>query len=93
MSKRREYEEQVRAKLAKLEAEVDAIKKDIEAAESELTSEHHSKLEKVSELSDRVGDKLEELAEAGEDSWEHLQEGIEHYYQALGNEVKSFNKL
>ena len=51
------------------------------------------KLEKVSELSDRVGDKLEELAEAGEDSWEHLQEGIEHYYQALGNEVKSFNKL
>ena len=93
MSKRREYEEMVRAKLAKLEAEVDALKKEIEATESELTAEHHSKLEKVGELSGQVRAKLQELAEAGEDSWEHLQEGIEHYYQALGKEVNSFNKL
>lgn len=93
MSKRREYEELARAKLAKLEAEVNNLKKEIEATESELTAEHHNKLEKVSELSHQAWGKLEELAEASEDSWEHLQEGIEDYYQALGNEVKSFNKL
>lgn len=93
MSRRREYEEQVRARLLELEAEVDDLKQKIQQAEAELAPQHHSKLEDIRALQKKFVAQLEELAEASDESWEHLKDGLEHYWSALGKELKSFEKL
>jgi chromosome segregation ATPase len=91
MSKRREYEDQVRAKLEELEREIDLLKAKVKVAEAELAPEHHDKIDKLHELKEEAREKLHELIEAADDAWEDLQDGVEHYWSALGNEVKAFD--
>lgn len=93
MSGRREYEDRVRVRLAELEAEVDSLKQKIKQAESELAPAHHSRLEDIQALKHKVAAKLDELAEASDESWEHLKDGVEHYWAAIGQELKAFEKL
>jgi len=93
MSSRKDYEAKVRAKMAELEAEVERLQLHIKQTEEELLPEHHEKMDEIKELASKARGKLAELAEASDDSWEHLQEGLEHYWKSLGNELKAFEKI
>ncbi len=79
--------------MAELEAEVERLQLHIKQTEEELLPEHHEKMDEIKELASKARGKLAELAEASEDSWEHLQEGLEHYWKSLGNELKAFEKI
>jgi len=91
MSKKRDYEDQVRAKLEELEREIDLLKAKVKVAEAELAPEHQEKVEKLHNMKEEAKEKFQELVEASDDAWEHLQEGVEHYWTALGNEMKAFD--
>ena len=91
MSSKREYEDQVRAKLEELEREIDLLKAKVKVAEAELAPEHHEKVNKLHDLKEEAKEKLHELVEASDDAWEHLQDGVEHYWTAIGNEMKAFD--
>ena len=93
MSRRREYEDQVRAKLEELEREIDLLRAKVKVAESELAPEHHDRVDKLHKLKEEAKEKLHELAEASDEAWEDFQEGVEHYWTALGNEVKAFENF
>lgn len=93
MSRRREYEEKVKAKLAELEVEIDRLRDQVKSAEAELIPEHHSKIEELHALKETAKQKFSELVEASEESWEHLQQGMEHYWESLGNELKAFEGM
>lgn len=90
MSKRKAYEEQVREKLKELEAEVDRLKEQIKSTEAELLPEHHSKLETLHSLQEETKAKFNELVDASDEAWEELQDGVEKYWKALGNELKAY---
>ena len=91
MSKRKLYEDQVREKLKELEGEVDKLKAKIESTEAELLPEHHSKIESLHALQAETKAKFDELLEAGDEAWEELQDGVEKYWKALGNELKAYD--
>ncbi len=90
MSKRAEYEETVKQRFAELEAEIDRLKEQLTNAEAELLPEHHSKFEGLHDLQSKVRGKLSELLAASDEAFEELQEGMEHYYKAVGNEMMSY---
>lgn len=90
MSKRKLYEDQVREKLRELEAEVDKLKAKIENTEADLLPEHRSKMEALHSLQEETKAKFSELLEAGDEAWEGLQDGVEKYWRALGNELKAY---
>ena len=90
MSKRADYEDKVRQRFAELEAEIDGLKEKLKSAESELLPEHHSKFEGLHNLQNRIREKLSELLAASDEAFEELQEGMEHYYKAVGNEMMSY---
>jgi|FLOH01.1.fsa_nt_gi chromosome segregation ATPase len=91
MSKRKLYEDQVREKLQQLEGEIDRLKQQIKNAETELLPERHSKIESLHSLKEETKEKFQELLAASDDAWEELQEGVEHYWKALGNELKAYD--
>jgi peptidoglycan hydrolase CwlO-like protein len=93
MSGRKEYEQKVKQKLEDLEREIDALREKVKSTEAELTSDHHGRMEKLHELKEEVADKIDDLLEAGDDAWEEIQEGVEHYWKALGNELKAFDEM
>lgn len=93
MSNRKEYEKKVKEKLEELEKEVDALREKISSAGAELAPEQHPKVETLHKLKEEAKEKFNELLEAGDDAWENLQEGVEHYWTALGNELKAFDKM
>jgi len=93
MSRRREYEDQVRARLEELEREIDLLRAKVKVAESELAPEHHDGFDRLNKLKEEAREKLHELAEASDEAWEELQDGVEHYWTALGNEVKAFDNF
>lgn len=91
MSRRKLYEEQVREKLRELEAEVDRLKAQIKSTEAELLPEQHSKMESLHSLQEETKAKFGELVEASDEAWEELQDGVEQYWRALGNELKAYD--
>lgn len=91
MSRRKNYEAEVKAKLEDLERDIDVLRAKVKQAERELAPEHHKQVEKLARLKDEARVKLHELLQASDDAWEGLQEGVEHYWTALGNEVKAFD--
>lgn len=90
MSKRAEYEESVKKKFAELEQEIESLKEKLKGAEAELLPEHHGTFENLHEYHTKAKEMLSELLEASDDVFEGLQEGIEHYYKAVGNEMMSY---
>jgi len=90
MSKRTEYEDSVRQKFAELEQEIDKLKEQLKSAEAELLPEHRAKFEGLHQIQMKAKQKLSDLLEASDEAFEGLQEGIEHYYKAVGNEMMSY---
>ena len=93
MGSRQEYEQEVKKKLEDLEREIEALRGKVKSAEAELNPEHHNRVDKLHELKEEAKEKFDELLEAGDDAWEDLQEGVEHYWKALGNELKAFDEM
>ena len=90
MSKRTEYEDSVRQKFAELEQEIDKLQEQLKSAEAELLPEHRAKFEGLHQIQMKAKQKLSDLLEASDEAFEGLQEGIEHYYKAVGNEMMSY---
>jgi molecular chaperone GrpE (heat shock protein) len=91
MSNRREYEQRVKARFEELEAEIEVLRKHVLDAEAELGPEHHRRVLELQQLKETAKEKMHELLDASDDAWESLQGGMEHYYTALGNELKAFD--
>ena len=50
-------------------------------------------MDKLHELKEEAKEKFDELLEAGDEACEKLQEGVEHYWNAPGNELKAFEVM
>jgi hypothetical protein len=92
VSKRKEYEDKVKAKLKEIESDVQHFKAKIAASESKLTEEHKLTLDRVQRKWSETKNKADELLQASDEKFEHFQTGMEHYYTAIGNELKAYER-
>jgi len=90
MLNRKQYEAEVQKKLHSLEKEIDDLRDKLKEIEVDLTPEHHERLKELQALKVKIAHKLSELMKSGDDAWEEVQSGLEHYWQAVGNEMKSY---
>jgi len=90
MNKRKVFEDKVKHKLQDLEKEVDRLKDEIKNDGAKLLPEHLSKMESLHAMMDESREKFHELVDASDEAFEGLQEGMEHYWIALGNELKAY---
>ncbi len=91
MSSRKNYEEKLKFKLEQLERDIEELMAKVKDVEDDL--EHEKKVEKLRDMKDEARKRLHQLMKASDDAWEDLQEGAEHYWSALGNEVKAFENF
>ena len=93
MLSRREHEREMELKLLNLEKEVEELKKELTAVELELSAEQHKMLQKMQDLKDKTNKKVHDLLNASDEAWEEMQKGLEHYWKAVGNEMKSYDRF
>jgi prefoldin subunit 5 len=91
MSSKKQYEEQVAAKLKQLESEVDALRDHIKSIEHELAPEHREQFQKLQELEAATKAKFDELVESGDEVFDSMRENLEEYWSSLGREIKAFD--
>lgn len=90
MLNRKLYETELQRKIQSLEQQIEELKDKLENVEEELAAEHHDRLEELHKLRDKIKHKTVELMKASDEVWEDVQEGLEHYWKAVGNEMKSY---
>jgi uncharacterized protein (UPF0335 family) len=91
MLNRKQYEAEVQKKLHALEKEIDDLKDKLKEVEADLTPEHHDRLKELLALKDKIAHKMSELLKSSDEAWEEVQTGLEHYWKAVGNEMKSYD--
>lgn len=90
MSKRKDVEKEMRQKLDSLEAEIERLRMQIDTVEAERAAEQHRRIQALLELKAKARSKFAEMLDASEEAWEEVQSGLEHYWSAVGNEMKSY---
>lgn len=90
MKTRKEYEKAAKARLEALETDIKQLRKKAGNAKAEFISGHKEQLDKLHELNVKAREKFDELLDASEEVYEEAQEGLEQYWKALGNEIKSY---
>lgn len=93
MKSRKEYEKAARARLDELEAEIKKLRKQATHVREEFIAEHKEKMDELHELNAKAREKFDEMLDASEEVWKETQTGLEHYWQALGNEIKAYQNF
>jgi len=86
MSTREEYIRTLQAKLAKWNAEIEAL---TTAVRSDVKVEYFEQIESLKAKHATARQKLDELQHAGEGAWEDLKSGIELAWTAMGEAIDS----
>lgn len=93
MNTRKQYEQEVKARFVELEEEIDKLREKVKQSEQELFPEHRKRMDELRALRDKLKIRYHELLEAGDDAWDDVQKGVEHYWDAVGRELKAFENF
>lgn len=77
------YEQEIRAELAQLKAELDTLKARAAEEEAEQRLKFDRYLETLSNKSEEVGEKLESLKDSGGDAVDDIKSGLKEAWERL----------
>jgi len=94
MKDRKEYIDQMSAKLKEWDAEIQKLVAKADKAKADIKADYQQELDELRNKREEAQQKLKEIQQAGEDAWEELKDGIEKSWKTLGDSIKSaFRKL
>ena len=77
------YEQEIRAELAQIQAELDTLKARAEQESTGQPMKFDEYLATLTEKSEEVGDKLENLKDSGSDAVDDIKTGLKEAWQRL----------
>ena len=89
MSKKKTYEDKLKAQLDEWSATVDVLKARADKAGAGAKIKYYETIKDLQKKQGEAQSRLRDLQNASEDAWEDLKEGIENAWASLGSAIKS----
>lgn len=85
-----EYAAKIRAEMAELNKDLDALSAKVESSSATAKAEAKAKLQDVREKVSRLGDKLDNVQNATESTWEDVKAGVKKGYDEVKDSFNDF---
>lgn len=82
-----DFQETIEARFREADAKIEAWRAELKQIEADTEVEYQRRLDELDQQRNGLREKLSELRDSGEDTWENLQDGINHAWDDLKRSV------